>query len=274
MYIIWALKYSPLRPEVWSVLLWLRRGSCSPCWFRFSKAATMHGGWGMYCPVVFFPGQEGWDIRFHFRSGFVGMYLVLLLWGYWCILEWSILKGGKNCVYQRIVWKSPQNVQMIPVCAWVSQDSRFRPATKTNRPIEAIKGEVCRHQLINLNHLAVSALNAGDGLPFYGWLGVVISSLGIAGAKNSAINSSFWGEGIQFFAQWKGLQNNPSFRLHVTPSKKIGGNPPNPGGLPCSTSSWNVAQVKSSRWTRNIRKSSCIQWKLPDSAHVQRTNLL
>lgn len=44
---------------------------------------------------------------------------------------------------------------------------------------------------------------------------MVISSLGIAGAKNSAIHSSFYGEGIQFFAQWKGLQNNPSFRLHV-----------------------------------------------------------
>ena len=51
------------------------------------------------------------------------------------ILEWSN-QSRKTASTKGLCGKKlyPQNVQMIPVCASVSQDSRFRPATKNKSP--------------------------------------------------------------------------------------------------------------------------------------------
>ena len=91
-----------------------RVGSVSPSCSFFSWAGR-------------FRNQQFWMISFQvwFCRDVLGAFTLRVP----SILEWSILKGGKHCVYQRIVWKSPQNVQMLPVCAWVCHDSICRPAS-------------------------------------------------------------------------------------------------------------------------------------------------
>lgn len=80
---------------------------------------------GSVSPSCFFPGQEGSEISsfewFHFGSGFVGMYLVLLLWGYQHLGMVNPERWKKLCLPKDRVEKPSKCTDDTSVCLSVSR---------------------------------------------------------------------------------------------------------------------------------------------------------